>query len=164
MNADSVKGMNIQNAEVHTSDGKSAGQVIRVNDEYFTAFKKGILTDEEFNIPLGAISRIEPKGNNQLVVRLSLDEVQVKHGHEFVKGKPNSDLISGAAGSAPLIPQDKPLIRYESIRQPEDSPRAPRRERLQHDVEYRCDLCNERLGDAGILQKHRKEHNAPVGI
>jgi hypothetical protein len=46
---------------------------------------------DEFRIPLDAISYIEPTGNNTIIVRLMLNEKQLKHGYEFVGGKQNQN-------------------------------------------------------------------------
>lgn len=65
-----------------------------------TALKRGIVTDEDFRIPMSAISAVESHGN-ATVVRLNLKEDQVKHGNEFAKGRPNSEFASRAAESEP---------------------------------------------------------------
>jgi sporulation protein YlmC with PRC-barrel domain len=64
----------LKDAEVYTSDGKSAGKIVRVNEEYVTFSKEGFVSDEEYRIPLDAISHIEPAENNMIIVRLILNE------------------------------------------------------------------------------------------
>lgn len=90
-------------ADVYTLEGKKVGRIREINSRYFTAFKRGIITDEEFRIPISSISAVESHGN-VTVVRLSLKEEQVKHGYEFAKGRPNSEFASGAAESEPKDP------------------------------------------------------------
>jgi sporulation protein YlmC with PRC-barrel domain len=90
-------------AEVYTLEGKRIGRIKEINSNYFTAFKRGLVTDEEFRIPMSAISAVE-NHDSSTIVRLSLNEDQVKHGYEFSKGKPNSEFVGGSAESEPKIP------------------------------------------------------------
>lgn len=171
--------MSLDNARVYTSDGKDAGRVAEVDEEYFTSSRKGVVTDEEFRIPLGAIARVEPaKDGGDAVVRLALDEEQLKHGYEFVKGRPNSELVKGRTESELKLPLQKQLIRYEALKaENNDTPAtaaAPPPPSLpagrgapSSDAEYYyiCDMCAEKFGGADDLQKHRSEaHGGPVGV
>jgi hypothetical protein len=52
----------LKDAQVYTSDGKSAVKIARVNKEYFTFSNEGFVFDEEYRIPLDAISHIERQG------------------------------------------------------------------------------------------------------
>jgi hypothetical protein len=156
----------LKDAEVYTLDGKSAGKIVRVNKEYFTSSKQGFVSDEEYRIPLDAISHIEPAGNNMIIVRLTLNEKQLKHGSEFVRGKPNSEFVSGQAKSEPKLPSGKPLIHYEAIEPLEENISLySSKEGLPKKVEYGCDMCNEKFDDTESLGEHRgREHKGPVGI
>ena len=148
-------------AEVYTLEGKRVGRIKEINSRYFTALKRGIVTDEEFRIPMSAVSAVENEGN-VTVVRLSLKENQVKHGHEFAKGKPNSEFASGAVESEPKIPAEKQKIHYESSHPAESRSAAERPPPIS---EYLCDMCNEKFGSPSKLQEHRAaRHKAPTGI
>jgi sporulation protein YlmC with PRC-barrel domain len=156
----------LENAEVYTSDGKSAGRIVKVNKEYFTSSKGGLVSDEEYRIPLDAISYIESATGDMIIVRLKLNENQLKHGYEFVKGKPNSEFVSGRAESEPKFISEKPLIHYEAIEPLEENiSLSSTTEGLPKKVEYSCDMCNEKFDDTERLEEHRgKEHKGPVGI
>ncbi len=156
----------LENSKVYTSDGKSAGKITKVNTEYFTTYKKGLVTDEEYRIPLDAISSVQPANDDASIVRLALTEDQLKHGYEFVKGKPNSEFVSGEEESEPKVPFEKQLIHYEAMKPLEENIAiAPPTEGLPQNIEYSCDMCAEKFDDANSLQKHRAEiHKGPVGI
>lgn len=148
-------------AEVYTLEGKRVGRIKEISSNYFTALKRGIVTDEEFRIPMSAISAVENEGN-ATVVRLSLKEDQVKHGREFAKGRPNSEFASGAAESEPKIPVEKQVIHYESSHHVEAGVAAKRPPAIS---EYLCDMCAEKFGSPSELQEHRAaRHKAPTGI
>jgi hypothetical protein len=148
-------------AEVYTLEGKHVGRIKEINASYFTVFKRGIVTDEEFRIPISSISAVENHGN-ATVVRLSLKEEQVKHGHEFAKGRPNSEFASGTAESELKIPLEKQVIHYESSHPVEASRAADRPPAIS---EYLCDMCDEKFGSPSKLQEHRAaRHKAPTGI
>jgi hypothetical protein len=150
-----------KDAEVYTLEGKQMGRIKEINSSYFTAFKRGLLTDEEFRIPMSAISAVESHGN-ATVVRLSLKEEQVKHGYEFTRGRPNSEFASGAAESEPKIPVEKQVIHYESPHPAEASSTVDRPPAIS---EYLCDMCEEKFGSPSELQEHRAaQHKAPTGI
>jgi hypothetical protein len=159
--------MTLEDAEVYTLDGKSAGRIVKVNTEYFTARKRGFVTDEEYRISLDAISYIEPAEGDMIIVRLTLNEKQLKHGYEFVKGKPNSEFVSGKAESEPKAPTGKQVIYYEAIEPLKENIAIARHssEELLQNVEYSCDMCMEKFDNADDLQKHRsKAHKGPIGI
>lgn len=150
-----------RDADVYTLEGKKVGRIREINSRYFTAFKRGIITDEEFRIPISSISAVESHGN-VTVVRLSLKEEQVKHGYEFPKGRPNSEFASGAAEYEPKIPLEKQLIHYESFHPAEASRTADRPPSIS---EYLCDMCDKKFGNPSELQEHRAvQHKAPTGI
>jgi hypothetical protein len=147
-------------AQVYTLEGKKIGRIKDVDSGYFTAFRRGILTDEKFRIPMSAISTVEKVGSST-IVRLSLKEEQVKHGYEFAKGRPNSEFIGGSLASEPKIPAERQVIRYESIHTEEES----RIERPPAISEYVCDMCDEKFDSPQKLQEHRgMQHKAPTGI
>jgi hypothetical protein len=150
-----------RDAEVYTLEGKRVGRIKEINSSYFTTFKRGLVTDEEFRIPMSAISAVENHGN-ATVVRLNLKEEQVKHGYEFTKGRPNSEFASGAAESEPKIPLEKQVIHYESSHLAEASRTADRPTAIS---EYLCDMCDEKFDSPSKLQEHRAvRHKAPTGI
>ena len=152
----------LEGAEVYTREGKKVGKVGKVNRDYFTAYDRGIVTDSEFRVPMSAISSLE-SDSEPAVVRLNLDEDQLKHGFEFASGKPNSEFVRGAAESEPKIPLEKQVIRYEPV-QPAEQQRAEA-ENLPPISQYLCDMCDEKFRDPRSLQEHRAErHKAPTGI
>lgn len=138
------------------------GRIKEINARYFTAFKRGLVTDEEFRIPISAISAVENYDSATTAVRLSLKEEQLKHGYEFARAKPNSEFASGVAESERKILLEKPMIRYESPHPVEETIMAERPPPIS---EYLCDMCNEKFGSPGELQEHRvAQHKAPTGI
>ena len=158
--------MTLENAEVYTLDERNVGKIIKVDSEYFTSRKSGLISDTEYRIPLDTISHIETMKSDQSIVRIKLNEEQLKHGHEFVKGKPNSEFVSGRAKSEPKLPSEKPIIHYEAIEPLEEniSISSPT-EGLPHQVRYSCDMCEANFDKADNLQEHRfKEHKGPIGI
>ena len=165
---ETIQPMTLENAEVYTSDGKSAGRIVKVNAEYFTCRKVGLVSDEEYRIPLNTISYFEPAKGDMIIVRLTLNEEQLKHGFEFLSGKPNSEFVSGKSESQPLVPSEKQVIYYEATKSLEGDDAAVRTQsdRLLQNVEkYSCDMCTEKFDDADSLQKHRaKNHKGPIGI
>ena len=148
-------------AEVYTLEGKSMGRIKEINSSYFTAFKRGLVTDEEFRIPMSAISSVENDGSSA-TIRLSLNEEQVKHGYEFASGKPNSEFVHGTAESEPKIPDERQLIHYEPTQGAEETASTKRPPAVS---EYLCDMCDEKFESPTELQDHRAlQHKAPTGI
>jgi sporulation protein YlmC with PRC-barrel domain len=155
-----VKVADYKGAEVYTLEGRRIGGIKEINSKYFTAFERGLLTDEEFRIPISSVSAVE-KHDNTTIVRLSLKEEQLKHGYEFAKGRPNSEFASGAAEWEPKVPLEKPLIHYESY-QAEAGSTAGRPPAIS---EYLCNMCDEKFANSTELQEHRVvQHKAPTGI
>ncbi len=151
-----------RDSEVYTLEGKRIGKIKESNVDYFTTFRRGLVTDEEFRIPTSAISAVENDGNSN-IVRLNLKEDQIKHGFEFTKGRPNSDFMHGIAESEPKIPGERQLIRYEPTQDAQTSITAIKRPPAIS--EYLCDMCNEKFGSPQELHGHRAErHKAPTGI
>jgi hypothetical protein len=155
--------MTIVGAEVQAANGEDVGKVIAVNDSYFTTRKSGLLSDEEYRIPISAILRVSPK-NNLPTVWLSIKMEQLRHGYEFGNEKPNSEVVHGTADTSFNVPTEKPLIRYEA------APPAVRDSKvgesnLSSKPEYICDMCTAHFDSADDLQSHRGDaHKAPVGI
>jgi hypothetical protein len=148
-------------AEVYTLEGRRLGRIKEISSGYFTALKRGIVTDEEFKVPMSAISAVENHGNT-MIVRLSLKEEQVKHGREFASERPNSEFASGAAESELKIPAEKQVIRYEATHPVETDSAAKQPPAVS---EYLCDMCKEKFGSTSELQKHRaSRHKAATGI
>ena len=90
-----------EDTEVITSDGKTIGKVKRIeeNDSYFIVYKKGLLKDEEIRVPLSAILPRKNDSANSEPIRLNMTENTLKHGYEFVEGKPNSQFMHGTKES-----------------------------------------------------------------
>lgn len=148
-------------AKVYTLEGKNIGKIKESDADHFTAFKRGLVSDEEFRIPMSAISTVENHGDF-MIVRLNLKEEQVKHGYEFAKGRPNSEFMHGTVESEPKIPDERQLIRYEPTQGAEEVRAISRPPAIS---EYRCDMCNEKFGSPPELQEHRvAQHKAPTGI
>lgn len=150
-----------KDAEVYTLEGKKVGRIMNLDSNYFTTYRRGIAIDEEYKIPMSAISAVEKDGGST-VVKLNMNKEQLKHGFEFSRGRPNSEFTSGAAESEPKVPKGRQVIHYES--QPkgdEDIATA----RLPPASEYLCDMCNARFADSSELQEHRaRQHKAPTGV
>lgn len=163
-----------KNAQVVTSDGKNLGTVKSSDSNSLIVSKKGILRDEEFHIPINAVSRynrrsedVREDDNDRPNIILNLSEEEVKHGFEFVgNNKPNSDLISGKSDSGYKIGL-KETIRYEAFMPDSDKNVNPASsiDKLPSKQEYICDMCMQKFHDSNELQDHRKDlHSAAVGI
>ena len=153
--------MALRGADVYSQEGKRIGRVRDASSDYFIAFKRGLVMDEEFRIPVSAVSAVE-RGDSGRIVRVNLSEDQLRHGFEFSKGRPNSDVVSGAADAESKIRQERQVIHYESIEPVEKAvaPSAP-----PAVSEYLCDMCDKKFSKAGSLQRHRAiKHKAATGI
>ena len=80
-----------KNAQVVTSDGKKLGTVKSLDSKSLVVFKKGLIRDEEFHIPINAVLHYDRKSgkgieDNESIsnIMLNLSEKEVKHGFEFV--------------------------------------------------------------------------------
>lgn len=155
--------MGLENARVYTADEKDVGRVTEVGPEYFTSMKKGVVVDEEYRIPLDAISDIAAE-NGAPVVRLTLKREQLKHGYGFAKGRPNSEFVSGESESEPKMP-GKQVIHYEATKPLEENIAISPKSEPPAGGMYSCDMCEEKFDRASSLQKHRsKAHKGPVGV
>jgi hypothetical protein len=162
-----------KNAQVVTSDGKNIGTVKSSDSNSLIVFKKGVLRDEEFHIPINAVLHYNRRSgdvredNNGIPnITLNLSEEEVKHGFEFAGySKPNSDLISGKSNSGYKI--GKETIRYEAFMPDSDKNVNPASstDKLPPRQEYICDMCMQKFYDSSELQDHRKDlHSAAIGI
>jgi hypothetical protein len=171
-----------QGTEVVSSDGKKIGKVKRIeNDSYFIVYKKGLLTDEEIRVPVSAISPRKHGSVKSEPIRLNMSEQTLKHGYEFVQGKPNSEFMHGIKDSEPKLTLEKQLVHFEPAEPIEEpnkrgisSPPVAKKHQavLKPDKEgattttlYSCDMCAAKFDTSEELQKHRGEsHKAPVNI
>ena len=150
-----------KDAEVYTLEGKKIGRISEIDSNYFTAYKHGLLTDEEFRIPVSAISAVE-NYEDGTVVRINMNEEQVRHGFEFASGRPNSEFMHGSSESEPKMPLEKQVIHYESVRPTQEQSAAERPPAIS---QYLCDMCDEKFKSPDSLQEHRAErHKAATGI
>jgi hypothetical protein len=162
-----------KNAQVVTSDGKDIGIVKSSDSNILIVFKKGILRDEEFRVPIVAVSHYnrgsgDDRDNNSTSnIILNLSEEEVKHGFEFAgDNKPNSDLVSGKSNSGYKIGL-KETIRYEAFMPDAEKNVNPASstDKLPSKQEYICDMCMRKFHDSSKLQDHRKDlHSAATGI
>jgi hypothetical protein len=169
-----------EDTEVITSDGKKIGKIKRIeNEDYFIVYKKGVLTDEEIRVPVTSILARKSGSANNEPIKLNISEETLKHGFEFVQGKPNSEFMHGKQESEPKISLEKQLIRFEPVEQAEEasvtgisSPAVTGQHEAVFKARedntmtlYSCDLCPAKFDKSEDLQKHRGEsHKAPVNI
>ena len=162
--------------DVLTSDGKKIGRVQEIGEDWILVYKKGLISNEEFRIPLSAIAKSE-SSNAPSQIALNLTEEQLKHGYEFLQAKPNSDFMHGLTKSEPKIMIEKQTIHYEpSIDADADNsltdgsmPIPVNQDRINNQYStpdyYACDMCDSQFSQADQLQKHRAEqHNAATNI
>jgi hypothetical protein len=170
-----------ENAQVVTSDGKKIGVVKSIDSNSLIAFKKGLIRDEEFHIPIKAVSYYDSKSGESrrdnrttkvrtaksVSIKLSLSEKEVKHGFEFVgDNKPNSDLVSGKTDSGYNIGL-KETIRYVAFMSNSEKNLDPASsiDKLPSEQEYICDMCMQKFQNPNKLQEHRKDlHSAATGV
>ena len=150
---------------VFTSYGKNIGKINKIDNDHFTVYNQGLIQDEEFLIPISAISHFDVKvGEGNPSVILTINEEQIKHGYEIVIKKPNSELVNGKYNSQYKIPLEKEVIHYETIQHFEENV-ASSTDKLPSREEYICDMCMEKFNNPDKLQQHRVErHSAPTGI
>ena len=150
---------------VFTSNGKNIGKINKIDNDHFTVYNQGLIQDEEFLIPISAISHFDVKvGEVNPSVILTINEEQIKHGYEIVIKKPNSELVNGKYNSQYKIPLEKEVIHYETIQHFEENV-VSSTDKLPSREEYICDMCMEKFNNPDKLQQHRVErHSAPTGI
>jgi len=102
-----------EDAYVYDSVGKRIGKVSRViNSDYIIVRKKGLISDEEFQIPVSCVSHFN-SSEDHLSITLTIDQSSLKHGFEIISG--------GSGGAIPsthepeLIPTSKETIRYTVV-------------------------------------------------
>jgi sporulation protein YlmC with PRC-barrel domain len=149
----------LRGADVYSQEGKRIGRVRDASSDYFIAFKRGLVMDEEFKIPVSAVSAVE-RGDSGRIVRVNLSEQQLRHGFEFSKGGPNSSFVSGAASAESKVPE-RQVIHYESIEPAKEAATS-----APHAVsEYLCDMCDKKFSKPSSLQRHRaRQHKAATGV
>ena len=170
-----------ENTEVITSDGKTIGKVKRIeNDGYFIVYKKALLKNEEIRVPVSAILPRKNGSANSEPIRLNMSEKTLKHGYEFLEGKPNSQFMHGSKKSEPKLTLEKQVVHFEPVEPAEESnktgisspPVAKQHQAVSKPGEegttssfYSCDMCAGKFDKPEDLQKHRSEsHKAPVNI
>src|SRR5919108_3268830 len=170
-----------ENAEVITLDGKKIGKVKKIendDDGYFIVYKKGLLTDEEFRIPVSAVLTTENIHENGKPIRLNMSEQTIKHGYQFVQAGPNSQFMHGIKESEPKVKLEKQVMHFEPAEPVEEpnktgisSPpvskqyQAVLKQGEESSTLYSCEMCPAKFDRADELQKHRGEsHKAPVNI
>ena len=102
-----------EDAYVYDSVGKRIGKVSKViNSDYIIVRKKGLISDEEFQIPVSCVSHFN-SSDDHLSITLTIDQSSLKHGFEIISG--------GSGGAIPsthepeLIPTSKETIRYTVV-------------------------------------------------
>lgn len=151
---------------VFTSNGKNIGKINKIDNNHFTVYNQGLIQDEEFRIPVSAISHFDIKiGEGNPSVILNVNEEQIKHGYEIVTKKPNSELVNGKDNNSRYkIPLEKEVIHYETVQHFEENV-VSSTDKLPSTQEYICDMCMEKFNNPDKLQQHRAEkHSAPTGI
>jgi hypothetical protein len=164
-----------EDAYVYDSVGKKIGKVSRsINSEYIVVRKKGLITDEEFQIPVGCVSHFNSSEGN-LSITLTVEQSSLKHGFEVISG--------GCGGAIPsahepeLIPTSKETIRYTVDETQHGNNQSSVNDssftnsssyfadRLPQDSSFICDLCSKRLDNQEKLQAHRvSEHNTATDV
>ncbi|MGH9975504.1 MAG: hypothetical protein ACRD8Z_06670 [Nitrososphaeraceae archaeon] len=164
-----------EDAYVYDSVGKKIGKVSRIiNSEYIVVRKKGLITDEEFQIPVGCVSHFN-SSEDHLSITLTIDQSCLKHGFEVISG--------GSGGAIPsdhepeLIPTSKETIRYTVDETQHGNNQSSLNDssftnsssyfvdRLPQDSSFICDMCSKRLDNQEKLQAHRvSEHNTATDV
>ena len=164
-----LSGYNVFTSE--RKNKKKIGKVTKIDRNHLIVYRKGIVSDEEYKIPTSAITHFNREKRS---IKLKLTENELKHGFEFVKAKPNSDLVAGKTNSGYKMPLEKELIHYEPLGAEEkgnnnnnDAIRDNKNEKLltsNNNVhEFICEMCMERFDESNKLQRHRiNTHNAPM--
>lgn len=163
-----------EDAYVYDSVGKKIGKVSRVNSDYIIVRKKGLISDEEFQIPVGCVSHFNSSEDN-LSITLNIDESCLKHGFEVISGGSGGAIPS--AHEPELIPTSKETIRYtvDEIQHGSNqsdlndtsftSSSSYMIDKLPQDSSFICDMCSKRLDNQEKLQAHRVlEHNTATDV
>jgi hypothetical protein len=162
-----------ENTNVYDSVGKKIGTVSKVIDSnYIIVTKKGLISDEEFQIPISCVSHFNSL-QDHLSITLTIDQSCLKHGFEIVSG-----VTGGAIPSThepELIPTSKESIRYTVDEtqygniNPNDNSFANSQsylsDRLPQDSSFICDMCSRRFDNQDKFQAHRAlEHNTATDV
>jgi hypothetical protein len=163
-----------EDAYVYDSIGKKIGKVSRVNSDYIIVRKKGLISDEEFQIPVGCVSHFN-SSEDHLSITLTIDQSCLKHGFEVISGGSGGAIPS--AHEPELIPTSKETIRYTVDETQHGSNQSNLNDtsftnsssymidRLPRDSSFICDMCSKRLDNQEKLQKHRVlEHNTATDV
>jgi hypothetical protein len=164
-----------EGATVYDLDGKFLGKVSRVvNSDYFLAEKKGLLSDEEFRVPISCILHFS-SSNNNLSIRLNINQSKLKHGSEVIRGTSGGSIPS--SHEPDLIPTSKEVIRYtvnETEYHNEQGSELQKdiinsveykKDRIPEEINFACDLCTEKFDNEERLQIHRSlKHNTAIGV
>jgi hypothetical protein len=162
-------------AYVYDSVGKRIGKVSRViNSDYIIVRKKGLISDEEFQIPVSCVSHFN-SSDDHLSITLTIEQSSLKHGFEIISG--------GSGGAIPsthepeLIPTSKETIRYtvdetHHGNNPSNlndntfaNSSSYMTDRLPQDSSFLCDMCTKRLDNQEKLRVHRmSEHNTAIDV
>jgi hypothetical protein len=164
-----------EDAYVYDSVGKRIGKVSRViNSDYIIVRKKGLISDEEFQIPVSCVSHFN-SSEDHLSITLTIDQSSLKHGFEIIGG--------GSGGAIPsthepdLIPTSKETIRYTVDETQHGNNQSNLNDntfansssymtdRLPQDTSFICDMCTKRLDNQEKLRAHRmSEHNTVIEV
>jgi hypothetical protein len=164
-------------ASVYDSGGKMIGKVSTfVNHDYLLVKKKGVLTNEEFRVPVSIILHFYSSSNdNNVSIRLKIDQSRLKHGSEVIGGASGGSIPSTHEPS--LIPTSKEVIRYTINESEFDNKQGSslnaditktsehKKDRMPHDTLFKCDMCPDKFDSKEKLQAHRSlNHNAAIDI
>lgn len=169
-----MKFQNESSKDVITSDGKKIGKAYGTDDhDHLLVYKKGLLSDEQFKIPISAIIE-EYDEISKDSIKLKLTEEQLKHAYKFLAAEPNSEFMHGKAESEPKLQLKKQVVQYEPpVSADTDntltvgSSPIPIKEGQGYSIPegYRCDMCAANFNDVDLLEKHRSQaHKAPTNI
>jgi hypothetical protein len=163
--------------DVITSDGKNIGKVYSTDEDeedHLIVYKKGLLTDQKFRIPVSAIVVEESSAHLENSIRLDLTEEQLKHGYQFLKSEPNSEFMHGKRESEPKVRLKKQIIQFEPATKADadnalttGSNPIPIQEGQGYSIPrgYRCDMCTGSFEEVNQLEKHRSEiHHTSANI
>jgi hypothetical protein len=164
-----------EDAYVYDSVGKKIGKVSRViNSKYIIVRKKGLISDEEFQIPVACVSHFN-SSDDHLSITLTIDQSCLKHGFEVISGGSGGAIPS--AHEPELIPTSKETIRYTVDETQHGNNQSSLNDasftnsssymvdRLPQDSSFICDMCSKRLDNQEKLQAHRElEHNTATDV
>ncbi|HYZ60352.1 MAG TPA: hypothetical protein VE544_11900 [Nitrososphaeraceae archaeon] len=140
-----------EGASVYDSGGKMIGKVSTfVNHDYLLVKKKGVLTNEEFRVPVSNISHFY-SSNDDVSIGLKIDQSRLKHGSEVISGASGGSIPS--THEPDLVPTSKEVIRY-TVNESEfnnkkgsdldtdiTSSSKYRKDRMPQNTLFACDMC-----------------------